>query len=353
MATIPTSLLRSQYTNQFIALWKEEIRPTTFLSNFIRDGIPTTSRYVSIETQRGTTKLASAVVRGTGANLNTFERSTQKTFDPPAFAEKFTIGALEVFNRAMGSNSIDSAMWPQIQQEALRRMRITADKIVRTGELMRAQALLTGVVTLTGGGGVSIDYGRRSELVIAYDAANNFADDTKNPSTILASFSTLMKKYGRIGGGTIDIIMGTTAAAAFLNNAIVKGRADIRRIELESIQMPQYNQEGASYLGMYSDGINIYRLWTYEQYYTDANGVDQQYIDPKKIIMIPPGTEFTMEYAGVEQLIDNENPTMVAGKFIYNSYTDMEKQTKVFEVRQASLPVLVTVDKLLTAQVIA
>jgi hypothetical protein len=60
-----------------------------------------------------------------------------------------------------------------------------------------------------------------------------------------------------------------------------------------------------------------------------------------------------MAYAGVPQLIDEDNPVVRTGKFIYYSYTDERRRSRVYGVQSAGLPILLEVDKLFTATVLA
>ena len=109
------------------------------------------------------------------------------------------------------------------------------------------------------------------------------------------------------------------------------------------------NMDGASFHGQYSDGVNNYNCYTYEQYYTDAAGASQQIIDPLGIIMLPMDTRFHMAYAGVPQLIDGENPTVRTGKFIYYDYTDVQRKSHFYGVQSAGLAIPVSVDKMFSA----
>lgn len=351
-STIPADQVRARLTNKLMDVWVERLKPTTFLGNWFPDTPATPTRYLKIEVVRGDEKIAVDVVRDGEANHNKFSTSTEKTFDPPYFDEDFGTNSIDLYDRLVGSDRIDAGVLSYVMQQITMKMETITDKIERRYELMRAQALLTGIVTVEAN--TNIDFKRKSELVIAYTSGNNFADNAVKPGTVLSGFGTLLRKTGKVGGGTTDIIFGTEAWTAFINNTNVKEDADIRRRELEKIVAPTFTTDGASYHGTYSDGLHNYNLWTYEQFYKDASGTLQPYIDPKKIILLPVNqTRFNMAYAGVPQLIDAQNPTVRTGKFIYYDYTDMKRKSHIYGAQSAGMPMLTSVDKVLTAKVIA
>ena len=348
---IPASLIRSTITTKFLALWKERLRPTTFLATWFPDTTPTATRYVSIEVQRGKEKIAVDVLRNAEGNHNKFEKSTQKDYDPTYFDENFTVDSLRMYDRLIGSGTVDAGVVTAILNEGTEKMQLLADKIERRYELQRAQALQTGIVTATST--ENIDFQRKASMILAYNAAHNFADNTVSISSFLGTWGSLMRSVGKVGTGTFDLLMGSSAYQAMIANTKFQAEADIRRIALTDIVSPVKNTEGADYMGMFSAGTCNYRIWVYDQYYEDASGVLQPYIDPKKIIILPPNPAFMMAYAGVPQLIDEDNPVVRTGKFIYYSYTDERRRSRVYGVQSAGLPILLEVDKLFTATVLA
>jgi hypothetical protein len=347
---IPASQFRANFTSQTLEVWREKLNPTGFLSNFLPDRTPTATRYLQYEVQRGTEKIATDVARDSEGNTNKFDLSSQKIVNPKYFDENFVEDSLGIYRRAMGSESISASMAREAIEEATFKMATIVDKIARAYEYDRSRVLMNGIVTSVAG--ENLNFQRKAEMMVAYDAAHNFADDTKDPSTFLAEWGSRMRKIGKIGTGTFDLIMAADAYQAMINNAKFRATADIRRISLTEISSPVKNTEGADYMGTFSAGTCNYRIWVYDQY-VEINGVLTPYIDPKKLVILPPTSIGYMGYAGVPQLVDATNPTIRTGKFLYYSYEDLRKRTRVYGVQSAGCPILLEVDKVFTAQVLS
>jgi hypothetical protein len=353
MPQIPASQARAKFTSKMIDLWVERLKPNTFLRKWFPDTPATPTRYVQIEVQRGTKKIAVDVLRNADANYNTFSKSTEKVFDPPYYDENFAITSLDMYDRLMGSGTIDAGIYSYLLEQGTMKMETIVDKIERRYELQRAQVLQTGIVLASAT--ENVDFQRKAGSKLAYNAAYDWGLQTTpgtsdvNPAVSLSTWSSWLKVNGNIGGGAIDLIFGTSAWLAFMGNTFVKETSNFRRINNLDIIPPTMNMDGASFHGQYSDGVNNYNCYTYEQYYTDAAGASQQIIDPLGIIMLPMDTRFHMAYAGVPQLIDGESPAVRTGKFIYYDYADIKRKSHFYGVQSAGLAIPVSVDKIFSA----
>jgi len=350
MPQIPSSLLRAKVTSSMRGLFIEMLRPTQFLLNYAPDGGTTPSKYIEIEVQRGTERIAYDIIAGANGHMNTFDKSTQKIFLPPQYEEKHAVTNMDLFDRAMGSTDIAASAVTAVAQRNAMKMQMCVNQIYRAYEYQMAQALETATITFQNA--ETVNFARNPALLVAYNTAHNWADNAIDPAVNLASWGTLLRKIGKVSGGVIDIIFGTDAWLKFTGNTKVRERADVRRIEQERIVAPTFNMDGAMFHGIYSDGLHNYRLFTYDQWFMDKNDVLQPYINPKKIYMIAPGTHATVEYAGVPQLVDETRP-LEFGKFRFSDYIDEEKQAHMYRVQSAGLVVMNMVDKFLTAQVLS
>jgi hypothetical protein len=321
---------------------------------FLRSFFPTKefmTRYLSLEVQRGTEKIAVDVKRGTEGNFNTFSKSTEKIFDPPYFAEWFNLNELDLYDRMIGSSSIDDGVYAALLEQTSDKMGELVKKIERAYEKMCADALTFGTITLVNGD--SVDFKRKAGSLVANTVDNTWATGTVDPCANIAEGCTFLRTDGKVQGGVFNLIMGSTAFSDFINNTIIKSRADIRRYELVNVAAPQRNSLGASLHGQVSCGSYLVNLWTYPEYYEDANGTLQPYIDPKKVILLPEAPNFALNFAACPQLIDEQNPTVKTGAYLFVEDRNAWEGVHKYGVRSAGVPMLKGVDQVWTMQPVA
>jgi hypothetical protein len=355
MPSIPASQAQGLFYQMLIDVYREYLAPSSFFQSFF----PTEeawTRYVSIEVERNGEPIAVDVKRGTAGNLNTFSNSTTKEYDPPYFKEFFNITEIMLYDRVFGTDYVNDGIFTQFLDNARIRLIQLTDKIKRAYEKMCADVLLDGAVTLQGVD--SIDYKRRAQLLVSYSAGINFADDSVNPYNVMEDLIIQMRKYGRFGGGTVNIILGRDVWRAFQSNAAFEQRADQKNVKLDSITTPQRSAIGSGFHGEITVGTYTGRIWTSTEYYTDGNGVEQEYMHPKKLIILPEAPRFKMAYAAVPQIpkIDKDMTTFGApekGAFTVFQATSEMQDAMFFGVKSAGVPVPVAVDQIATAQVIA
>lgn len=345
---IPSSQARALFTEALVDTYREMPKSTSFLRSFFPT-VTNNSRYVSIEVQRGTEKVATDIIRGADGNRNSMGRSTSKVFDPPFFDEYFDLTDLDHYDRAFGSTGInESALADLAAESAANTMRIR-DKIERAYELMCAQAFLTGVITTKNGD--NIDFKRKAGSLV--DASGNtWATGSNDPRTNLAAAAKWIRQNGKSQGGDFNVIMGSDALAAFLANDTINAAGDILRIDSMMIGEPQRNSVGATTHGRVSAGDYNFTIWSYPEYYDNASGVSTPYLDAKKVIVLPTAPKFRMAFAGIPRIIGGSAQT-TAGDYFIQNFIDEKRASDEIHVKSAGIPILTAVDQVYTAQVIA
>jgi hypothetical protein len=348
--TIATSDARSLFTKMLIAVYKERISPKAFFRSFFRV-VESATKELSIEVQRGTEKIAVDVERGTEGNRNTFSRSTEKIFVPPYYREYFDKTELDLYDRLFGSTEIDAAVFSQFIDSVADKLRTLQDKIERAYEKQCADVFLLGIVSLKFG--INIDFKRKAASLVDKGAGNYWATGTVNPYNDLEASGNFLRQVGKAEGGILNIVMGSTAFADFLNNPFVKDRQKITTIPLDAIAPPQKQSVGAVLHGEIS--INSYRgrIWTYPEFYDNSGGVSTPYMDPKKVVVLPENTNFVLGFAAVPQLIDEKNPTIKKGAFVIGDYKDERNHKHIQDIRSAGVAIPVAVDQIYTVKVVA
>lgn len=348
MASIPASQATARFTQALVATYMEMPKTTSFLRSFF-PAKEYLTKYLRIEVMRGGEKIAVDVVRGSEGNRNRFERSTEKVIEPPYYREFFDLTELDLYDRLWGAQSIDGTMFGEIVAQVAVKMQMLVYKIERAYELMCAQVLLTGIVTLSEG--TNIDFKRKAASLIDGSAAP--WSGSNDPYAQIVSGITFLRTVGKSQGGTYNMIMGDSAASAFFANATVLGRGPLSNINFDQLRAPQRDSVGGAFLGTITAGSYKVNLWTYPEYYDNSSDVSTPYIDPKKIILLPENPNFVMGFAAVPQLVDTDNPVPRKGAFVFDDYKDMRLSTHEYHVKSAGIPIPVAVDQIYTRQVLA
>jgi len=344
---IPASQARAILTQTVTDIYKEIPQPTGFIRSFF-PGKQASTRYVAIEVQRGTEKVAVDVIRGSDGNRNKFGRSTEKIFDPPYFREYLELTELDLYDRMIGSSNIEESVVNDFASDVAEKLSMLQGKIDRAYELMCAQALIDGIVTMENGD--NIDYNRKAGSL--EDLSSTPWTGANNPFDDLAAGAQFIRKEGKAQGGTYNVIMGELAMAAFLANEFVLERADIRNFSLDKINAPQRNAVGATYHGNVSGGSYSFDLWTYPEFYENESGVLLPYIDDRKIVILPQTPRFHLAYAAVPRLISQPG-ALSASAYVFGEYMDEKNTSHIMDIKSAGVPVPVAVDQMYTAKVVA
>lgn len=346
---ISTTDAQGLYTKQLIEVYKESIQPTEFLGTFFTP-VEKSSLELSIEVQRGFEKIAVDVERGSDGNRNNFSKSTEKIFIPPYYREYFDMTSLDLYDRLFGSTEITDAQFADLINNGVEKMQELVNKIKRTYEFQRSQVLETGVVTFEQGPVGSIDFKRKAGSLV--DVGGDYFATTTDPFGVFAKGCVFLRTVGKSAGAVYNAILGETALNDLLTNAKFIERQDLTNMRLDAVREPVRNSVGAAYRGRITAGSYLVDLWTYPQYYQDANGVMQPYINAKKVIMIPDAPNFKMGYAAVPQLL-SPGQQIRKGAFIFSDYMDLKKKTHEFHVESAGVPIPVAVDQIYTFKAVS
>lgn len=340
---INTQQFKGEFTQAIIDVYKERTPVKTFGRSFFPEKTSGT-KYVSIEVTRGKEKIAVDVLRKTEGNRNTFSLSNQKIFEPPFYREYFDLTELDLYDRAIGST--DSALVADALMDASEKLGECQDLIDRSYEKQCWDVMETGIVSVNVG--TNIDFKRKAASLV--DGSATPWDGAFDPYSHLELGANFMRQVGKAQGGTFDVVLGSSALNAFLTNATVLSRADIRNFSIDAVNAPQRNAVGATLHGMVSAGAYSFRLWSYPEFYDSALDVSTPYVNPKKIIMLPENPRFVLSHAAVPALI-NAAPTR--GAYVIGEYMDERNTSHIMDIKSAGLAIPVAVDQIYTRQVLA
>ena len=292
-------------TAVLLAAYKQQKAPNTFLqSRYFPDGTVFTTSQVLVEYKDGNQKLAPFVSPEIGGKVVRRKGYEANAYKPGLIAPKRALTIDNLTEKGFGE-----ALYGELTPEQ-RAIKITADDltemdemIVRTHEQMCAQVLEENALTMN-------HYGDDNKLVevkkIEYFNGTNdatYAGATKWNSAdvdILAEIAAIAKLLTRRGLAATDVILGTEAADAFLNNEKVQKLLDNRNYNIGAID-PTEGFPEAVFLGQINCKGHKMNFIEYGATYEDAEGVATPYINPKNIIVTAPNCGVT-NYGAITQI---------------------------------------------------
>jgi len=163
------------------------------------------------------------------------------------------------------------------------------DMVNRRLEWMAASALTSGTVTITGDGFPTtlIDFGRAAALTIALSGSNRWGytlnaagRDTNIVGQIDAWGATILKQSGAV---VTDIVFTNTPWKIFMQAEGVQGAIFYPDLASKGNEINPGSQinKGAVYKGRWGQ----YDLWLYNDWYIDANNVEQPMLPDGNVIM--------------------------------------------------------------------
>lgn len=348
MTTIPIQDARALFTKKLIDVYKEKITPMSFLRSFFKVEESLTKE-ISIEVRRGSERVAVDVTRHTDGNMNTFSNSTEKIFVPPFYYEFLAANDHRLYDVAIGMQS--ETGFAQLTAELADDLVELQYTIERAYELQCAQVLETGIVQLESN--TNIDFKRKAASLVDKGAGSYWATGTVSPYKDLENMCKFIRETGKTRSGIYNAIMGSEALADFLDNTIVKTRADIRNITLDDIKTPQAMAEGGVLHGEVTAGSYKVRIWTYPEGYEDADGNFVDYVNSKKVVMLPDNPRFKLAFGAIPMLLDDAPETTQRGAFVVQEFFDRKRTIHEIAIKSAGVAVPVAVDQIATYQVVA
>lgn len=349
MALIPVQQARQLFTDAFIGTWRESFPVNNFWRSFTTDKTVST-KFVSLEVQRGTKKIAADVMRGAESNRNKFGLSTAKTYLPPYFFESFTNEDLAIYDQLFGKYGevTDTEIVKEVIKDVTSNYVELKNKIERAYEKQAADMFQTGTISMVNGD--AIDFKMKS----SHKQTLSTKWDNTTPE-IFKSLKTALDQLKTDGAAAVefDVVMGDLAGQALLDSAEYQKKFGTFPITATQYNLPRYEATtGAVFHNRISVGQYIVNLWTTGDTYTNESGVDTPFLDPKKVVIIAKSMQAIMTFAAIPRVLTdngvNQNSqfsqVLENGKYFLNNFVKNEVSSHIFTIASAGVPVPLTVD---------
>lgn len=314
-------------------VFRRSPRVTTFLKRtFFKNTKSFTSRNVYFDIVEGSRSIAPFVNPKAGGKVIPNTGYSTKNYTAPLVAPEKVTEAEEMLDRIPGEQ-ITSGMTPA--ERAVRKLSedlVEMDELItRREEVMCAEALFTGKITVKGKGvDEEIDYGFTNTETLS----KKWSASGSDPIADLQKWKRAIAKDGYVNA---DIcIMSVDAANAFIANEKVQKLLDIRNYNIARID-PMEMTDGVSYIGTIPMlGMSIY---TYDEWYSDGEETKP---------MVPAGTvgvfsthaRFDMLYGSISNFnAKTQAPQTFAGPRYMESF--LTDDNRVRTVRVSSRPLAV------------
>ena len=276
---------------------------------------------------------------------------TTEDFETPLVKVKDITNIGDITKRGFGEN-LFGGVTPQERayDELLRTLNDFEQQITRREEVMCAQAMLDGVITLKGDGvDRVVDFGftNKATASVLWDAASSTAD----PIADLSAYALECMKNGYRKPNIA--VFERSAYMAFIKRCTELGYLD-NKYFLNLMIAPKAQSENLTYCGHLADpdlDIYIYDEWYIDDWSGDAP-VEKSIMPKGKVLLASTNVNFSMEY-GVMTFTDVETKDFysVMATRAADSWVTKEPDARYLTLNARPLPVPTEVDSWFVATV--
>jgi hypothetical protein len=229
------------------------------------------------------------------------------------------------------------------------------DMIDRREEWMAAKALDLGAITMTIKGEsadktVSVDFAMEATHKITLTLTDLWNDTESDPIANLQTWASLIRKDS--GVNPTDVIMGSDASAAFINNQDVQKKMNMLKVDMGRIN-PRQLPNGVSFVGtLNAPGLTV-DIWTYEEWYLDEDtAVETPMVPVKKVWMGSSAAKNKSLYAVIQDMEAIEEGSAAVKRFP-KSWVPKNPSARHLMVQSAPLVALLQPDAFVSATVLS
>lgn len=322
----------------------------TFLRDRYFGNVKTfTTKKIDIDIVKGKRKLAPFVAPKIGGKTVERDGYTTDSFEAPEVSPDMVTTAEDIDNRLPGQ-TIYGAPDPNetVRIQLGEDLAELDNMITRREEVMAAEALFTGQITVKGEGyDEVIRYWPSSAPDQPYEALTGGAAWDQATATPLQDLREKRRAIIQSSGVTpTEAVMGTQAVDAFLARLEAEKVAlDYRRVDMGVID-PQHLPNGVTYWGYLKDSaLDIY---SYDEWYLNDAGVEVPMVPVDTVLIGSPRARTTMAYGRVTLMRgsgDNAAPEFFAERRVPDSWTQRKNPAgRIVQIKSRPLPIVHQID---------
>ena len=334
-------------------------------SSFLRDRyFPTNentdifnSEAVILEYRDGSKKAAPFVVEQKNGVAVTRNGYDVESFTPANIAPKRPQSVSDLRKKGFGE-ALYSNLSPEARALALtvQDMIELEQMITRREEAMAAQVLFNNKVTM--------NY-YADDLSLAETKEIKFYEGAVNPdvytpqnlwssasANILGDIEAMGRTIRNNGHVATDVILGTAAADAFINNEAVQKLLDNRNVNIGAYDPIILDDPYAALLARLNIKGHVYNFITYDAAYEELDGTVTNFVPTKQIAVTAEGVGRTA-YGAVSQIEADGEFHTYAGTRVPHAVADQGTNSKDIILTAKPLPILNSKDSVISATVLS
>lgn len=320
-------------------------RPTRWLRDmFFPAATPSDTDTLDVDIIKGGRKLApfcsplaeGRVIPGTGFTVNTIKPGYIKPKRPTTAADLLTrLPGQTIYS---GGQTIEQRAQIKLGQDLADLM----DTIDRREEWMAASALDLGTITMTikgetGDKSVVVDFGMDSTHKVTLTGTDLWADAGSDPLAKLASIAQIIRKDSGISPNVL--VLGSDAAAAFINNAKVQKLLDLRAVDVGEVK-PMELPQGVTYVGRIRYPGLFVDVYAYDEWYeAESTGTLTPMVPAKKAWLGSTRSANRTQYAVIQDIEAIEGGQAAVSRFP-KSWVTKDPAVRWLMVQAAPLPTM-------------
>lgn len=256
----------------------------SLLSTFFPIIIEEPSETIHFDTENKPRRIAPFVHPTLEGKLVESQGFKAKSFSPAYIKDKRVFDSTRPLKRVMGE-ALTGALSPdqRIQRLIAMEQMDQLNMLRRRKEVMAAEALRLGTVTVTGDGypTVVVNYGRDATLSIDLSGgASEWNDAGVSPIDDIEDWSLIVLKLS--GAAPTDVVFSVTAWRLFKADPKFKDAIDIRRAaDNPTIDIGPRVESGQVFRGT----LGNLRLWTYSDWYINSAGTEVPILPDNEVLL--------------------------------------------------------------------
>ncbi|HEY1035552.1 MAG TPA: major capsid protein [Pseudoxanthomonas sp.] len=225
---------------------------------------------------------------------------TTNSFSPAYVKDKRVHDPNKAFKRAMGE-TIGGSQAPinRLQAALVRDIADQQAMLTRRKELMAAEVLRTGAITISGEKypTVSVNFGRDAALTVALTSGSKWGDSGVSPIKDLETWSLLV--FDKSGAAPTDCVMDVAAWQKVRDDATFDKLVDKRRLsDVEQIRYTAMIAAG----GVYQGRIGDLKIWLFNGQYIDDAGSSQKFLPTGTVILGSAAIEGVQHHGAIKDI---------------------------------------------------